>query len=446
MDILITYFRLAERTASEVYSADLARLLSDGFNRVGVLASKHGRLADELASEGVTVVQHPSELPFRPDVIHGHCNLETMIALMSFPTTPAVYLCHSHLQRREQPPMHPRIKRYLALNARIGQWLLNQLGLAQEEVQIVPGYVDFERFGDPRRVPERPAKALVYDRTTCPGKHLDILENACICSGVELDIVGDLIGKVPTRPEILLPKYDVVFASGRSAMEALAAGCGVITTSGGRFGELVTRDNLGEMQDRNFCVDDFPDCPEQTVKRLAAEFQTWDWRKLAPVADRLRQEVDPRTVRIAHERIYRAAIRDHQLNPLSPEHEFPAVAEWLVGMADQHQKLDSGYLEIQSRITRDQKTRKATERRQENLNQQLQTEREKVRAARRALFEGGNIATRGLRKRLEGEWRDIQKEHGSDEILTAGLPPEPDNDDDTTDPDDDPNKGVELSG
>ena len=52
MDILITNFRMAERTASEVYAADLARLLSDGFNRIAILAPEKGRLALELESEG----------------------------------------------------------------------------------------------------------------------------------------------------------------------------------------------------------------------------------------------------------------------------------------------------------------------------------------------------------------------------------------------------------
>lgn len=446
MEILITNFRLAERTASEVYSADLARLLNDGFNRVAVLASKQGRLADELSAEGMTVIAHPSELPFRPDIIHGHCNLETMIALLSFPNTPAVYLCHSHLQRREHPPLHPRIKRYLALNGRIGAWLRTELGLGEDEVQLTPGYVDFERFGEPRRVPERPAKALVYDRSTGPGRHLDLLANACICSGIELDIVGDLIGKVPTRPEKLLPNYDLVFASGRSAMEALAAGCGVITGNGGRFGRMVTTDNLKSMQDHNFNVTAADDS-EQNVDQLVAEIAAWDWRKLAPVADRLREEVDPRTVRIAHERIYRAAIEEHRSNPLSPEHEFPAVAEWLIGVTDQHHELDSGFLEIQSRITREEKTKKATRRRQQFLNQQLQTEREKVRAARRALFEGANLANRGLRKRLEDEWKEIQKEHGPDGMLIGEAPPEDEIEAQSTErPDDSPQEGVELSG
>ncbi|MEM7013297.1 MAG: glycosyltransferase [Verrucomicrobiota bacterium] len=440
MNILFTNFRMADRTGSEVYLADLSRLFVDHGHQVGIFASKVGRLAEELVDHGVCTYEHPDDLPFKPDVIHGQYNLETMIALMTFPSAPAVYHCHSHLQRREHPPIHPRLRRYLALTTKIGDWLTGELGLIDGAVAVTPSFVDFERFGEPRRVPEKPVRALVYDKGTAAGKHLDTLSNSCICAGIELDVLADLVGKTSTRPEKLLPNYDLVFATGRAALEALATGCGVITANGGRFGELVTTNNLATMRESNFSVSE--NDGEQSVELLLGILRSWDWRSLAPVASRLRKELAPETVLEAHLQIYKEVIEEYSVYPEPPEAEFKAMADWLMAMADQHHSLDSGFLEIQSQISQDAKRRKATERKHEFLSKQLQTEREKVRAARRALFEGGNLATRGLRKRLEGEWKEIQKQHEPSSMQFTDSSPE------IEDVEEDKNDdlGVELSG
>lgn len=419
MKILITNFRLAERTATEVYVRDVARLLQSGRNTVAVLVSNKGRLAEELEAEGIAVAEHPSDVPIEPDIIHGQFNLETVIALLSFPDTPAVYLSHGNRQWREHPPLHPRIRRYLALSTQMGEWLKDELGIAADDFQVIPSYFDIDRFGEPRRLPARPATALVYDRATGPGKHLDNLCNACLCRGIQLDIVGDLIGKVPTRPEALLPNYDLVFASGRSALEALAAGCGVIIVNGGRFGELVTTQNFEAMRDANFSLKDEPIGQPRQVADLVAEVDAWDWRTLAPVSERLRQELDPGEVRLALERVYRKVIREHRDAPPAPAAESRAIAEWLIAISDQHHALDAGFLALQTKIAKSQTVRHATESREDELNRKLRTEREKVRVVRRAMLENSGLATLGIRKQIEDEWEAIQK--GRDPIAPAAA-------------------------
>ena len=52
---------------------------------------------------------------------------------------------------------------------------------------------------------------------------------ACHAAGITLDVVGGAAGRVSDAPEHLLPAYDIVFAKGRTALEALAVGCATVT-------------------------------------------------------------------------------------------------------------------------------------------------------------------------------------------------------------------------
>ena len=414
MKILITNFRLAERTASEIYARDIALALAEGGHTIAIFVSKKGKLAADLEAEGIPVLEHPSDVPFRPDVIHGQFNLETITALLSFPDVPAVYMSHGSQQWRGHPPLHPRIRRYIAHSTCVGDWLVEKLAISKRQFLLVPNFVDVKRFQEVRRLPEEPRRALIYDRTTAPGRHLNAIHHACRNSGIDLDFVGNLVGKAPVRPEVMLPNYDLVFASGRSAIEALAAGCAVITFNGGRCGKLVTSHNFDHLRDCNFCVDDYIQGQPQTVEELIGEIQNWDWRNLAPVARRVHEELDTNVVRNRLIRLYKFTIKAHEDNPIDPRDEFPALAEWLVNMADQHHAVDSGFLAIQNRVSTLKNRGQQTEQKRDRLAQQLESEKAKVRAARRLLKDGHIVHSR-LRKRIEGEWRQI--EANGDEIV-----------------------------
>ncbi len=56
------------------------------------------------------------------------------------------------------------------------------------------------------------------------------------------------------RPEDHLSDYDLVFATGRSAIEALASGCRVVIWDGGIVGPLVTSEGLWRTIAANFAI------------------------------------------------------------------------------------------------------------------------------------------------------------------------------------------------
>ncbi len=60
------------------------------------------------------------------------------------------------------------------------------------------------------------------------------------------------MGTLVDDPERILPRYDLVFAKGRCALEAMAAGCAVIVCDAVGLGEMVTHGSVEEMRRWNF--------------------------------------------------------------------------------------------------------------------------------------------------------------------------------------------------
>ena len=51
---------------------------------------------------------------------------------------------------------------------------------------------------------------------------------ACEAAGIGVEIVGLNAGNPSDTPELLIPAYDLVFAKGRTVLEAVAVGCAVV--------------------------------------------------------------------------------------------------------------------------------------------------------------------------------------------------------------------------
>src|SRR6185369_4106099 len=82
--------------------------------------------------------------------------------------------------------------------------------------------------------------------------HFAVLKHACGARGIELDGVGRALGSECEAPERILKQYDLVFAKGRCAWEALATGCAVILCDAERLGPYVSSDHLAAYRRKNF--------------------------------------------------------------------------------------------------------------------------------------------------------------------------------------------------
>src|SRR5207247_6783103 len=94
MRVLITNHALALIGGAQAYSRDLATwLLAHGHSPI-VFGPDHGAAAEQMAGLGIPVTDDLEAISAVPDVIHGNSPVETMAALLRFPGTPAVFVCH----------------------------------------------------------------------------------------------------------------------------------------------------------------------------------------------------------------------------------------------------------------------------------------------------------------------------------------------------------------
>lgn len=251
MKILITNNTLANLGGSEWVAIELAKSLASRGHEVAACSSQIGEAGSLLRGMSVPTIPDPLDTPFKPDVIHGQHHLDTVRALCAFPDVPAIYHCHGYVPWVEDPPAHPRILYYVGMCSSISRRICLLLGLSDQKVTTVPNWVDLGRFRFVRNPAKKPQKALLYLRSfDRNGWHASQLRQAFETLGIKLDLQ---LPQGDTRaPEVALPEYDIVLASGRSAIEAMASGCAVLPISPSSCLDLVDPGNFDAYQSQNF--------------------------------------------------------------------------------------------------------------------------------------------------------------------------------------------------
>jgi hypothetical protein len=160
--VLLTNNGLAMRAGTELYVRDVALGLLERGHQPVVYSTVLGDVAEELRRATVPVVDHLGKLAVAPDLIHGQHHLETVTALLHFPSVPAVYVCHGWLPWVEAPPRLPRILRWVAVDDTVHDRLVLESGIPPERVEVLLNFVDLARFKPRGPLPSRPARALVF--------------------------------------------------------------------------------------------------------------------------------------------------------------------------------------------------------------------------------------------------------------------------------------------
>jgi Glycosyltransferase Family 4 len=252
--VLITNNTLAGRAGTELYARDLARgLLARGHTPI-VYSTLLGEVAQDLRLATVPVVDDLDRLGGPPDIIHGQHHLETMTALLRFPGVPAVYFYHGWKDWVETAPIFPRIFRYVAVDHARRDLLLFERGIAEEKIRVLHNFVDLGRFVPRQRLPEKPRRALVFNNDACEENYVGIVRRACDQMNLSLDVVGYGAGNPCTHPEQVLPEYDIVFGTGRSAIESMAVGAAVVLCNKFGVGPMVTALEFSALRALNFGI------------------------------------------------------------------------------------------------------------------------------------------------------------------------------------------------
>ncbi len=284
--VLITNITLATRTGTETYVRDLATALRDQGHASTVYCPELGEIAWELQAAAVPVTDDLDALDGPPDVIHGHHNLATTTACLHFPRTPTVFVCHDPLAWHDSPPWLPSILRYVAVDLACRDRLALRHGIPEERVRVVLNFVDLERFKPRDPLPPRPKRGLVFSNYASDRTHLPAVRAACDRAGIALDVIGAGAGIVCSRPEELLGCYDIVFAKGRSALEALAVGAAVVVCDAAGLGPMVTAGELERLRPLNFSFRTLREPVEPAV--LVREIARYDPHDAARVSRQIR--------------------------------------------------------------------------------------------------------------------------------------------------------------
>ncbi len=252
MIVLITNCTLSSRTGTETYVRDLALGLLDKGHTPVVYAPDTGPIALELRNLTIPVVDDLNNISTNVDVIHGHHRHETMTALLHFPGVPAVFFVHDWHAWQDLPLIFPRILRYVAVDKTRLDRLVIENGIPEDKVTILQNGVDTRRFRPRRALPKAPKRAAVFSSYVRSRRDLVDLRAACQQCGLSLDVIGSGMKRLVSEPENILRNYDLVFAIGRSALEAMAIGTGVIIWGVEGLGGFVDSHNFTRFQDSNF--------------------------------------------------------------------------------------------------------------------------------------------------------------------------------------------------
>ncbi len=284
--ILITNNALAARAGSELFVCDLATALLERGHTPVAYSTVLGDVARELRRATIPVVDDLGALATAPDLIHGQHHLETMTALLHFPGVPAVYFCHGWTPWEEAPPRFPRILRYVAVDHTCRDRLVFENSIPEDRVRVLLNFVDLERFEPRGPLPSRPARALVFSNNATEYTYLGAVREACARAGILLEVIGLGAGNPHARPETVLGQYDIVFAKGRSALEALAVGAAVVLCDSAGVGPMVTTGELDRLRALNFGIRSLRE--PLSVDVIAREISRYDPKDAAEVSRQIR--------------------------------------------------------------------------------------------------------------------------------------------------------------
>lgn len=328
MKILITNNRLDTRPGgAETFVQDLARGLQEHGHSVMAYTSDLANRPRMMEGDLVPITTDLSGLSFRPDIVHGQHHLDAMTALGALPEVPALYHCHG-ANWLETQPVHPRIYKYLAVSRTLVERMRIESNLAESQFELILNTVNLDRFTTVRSLPERPRRALFYNKVHHPASPtVAAVEEAAKRHGLTLDFLGRHFGELTDRPEERLPQYDIVFASGRSAIDALASGCAVIVLGRNSCGPMVVASNYDSLRSVNFAV--AANVLPTSAEAVAAQIATYSAETSASVTRLLRADADSRRMVTRLIEIYREVMALHERAPSDWRRESIAMSDYL---------------------------------------------------------------------------------------------------------------------
>jgi hypothetical protein len=308
MRILITNERLDQRAGSDLFIRDLARGLQGLGHFVIAYSSDPREQSRLLERDSISVATDLEQLPFRPDIIHARHHLDAITAVTALPGVPAIHHCIGPAWSIALP-VHPRIYRYIAPSSAVAEWIAER-GIPAGQTVTLHNAVDLLRFTRIRQPSTQPQRVLIYDDLLFPNSPAVIaIGQAAANLGIRVGMIGRRLGRMVDSPEARLPDYDIVCASGRKAIEALACGCAVVVVAPANCGGLVDEGNFDRLRDADFSAD--VESPAISVENVRQAFERSSAELSARLTAKARSICNFSTFAARVEAVYLAAIAMH---------------------------------------------------------------------------------------------------------------------------------------
>lgn len=308
--VLLTNHLLGEPGGTEVNVRDWAVGLMRRGHRPVVYAPVLGRTADALRDHGIAVTDNPATLTEPPDIIHGSHTPTVIESIVRFPGVPALQLCQSVGYPMSEPLFLPQVRRFVAVDERTRDYLQDS-GVAPARIAVINNAVDLRRI-PPRTqpLPDRPRRTLIFTKNE---SHVPVVEEACRRAGIAVATLGRGVGRVVLDPERELAEYDLVFATARSALEAIAAGCATIVMDARGLAGMATRRNAAHFRLHNYGARVLQ--KPVTVDSVAAAIAHYDPQDASALSASLRPAIDLERQLDAFEALYAEVIAEYRAAP-----------------------------------------------------------------------------------------------------------------------------------
>jgi hypothetical protein len=222
MRILCTNQSLDARGGSESYLETIAPALRQLGHDVELFSPECGAVAARLRDDAFVVHEHSDDLRPTYDVVHAQHASTALTIRSSLPTVPMVFASHSWFFEIEDAPAEALPTAIIVFNDIVGDrarasTLGHRVPVHRLTQPITVGTRDTGRV----KIRERATHAFALARNL--STRVGPLREACRNAGIELEVIGRDDTPVDD-PRTLMMDADVVFASGRTILEALALG------------------------------------------------------------------------------------------------------------------------------------------------------------------------------------------------------------------------------
>ena len=309
--VLLTNNTLNKRGGSELVVLELGKELRKRGHFPIAYSTILGQVAEELNHFCIPVIDDLNQLSAIPDVIHGQHHLDAMSAMLHFSNSPAIFVCHGWLPWEERPPRFSNIKKYIAVSELTRERILVNSGANEKDIVVIENFVDTEKFQQKPFISDTPKKALIFSNAITKNSfYVSLVLEACKRSKIEhLSILGLGVGNSTANPEKFLFQNDIIFAVGRSAIEAMATGCAVIVADPNGLAGMVNSENFDLLRAKNFALASL-DGKKLNIDDIVSEISKYNSTEVKKVSDLIRSKSDLKNAADRYIEVYRQAISD----------------------------------------------------------------------------------------------------------------------------------------